>query len=137
MNKKLFLKRSKEALKAYSKEDLQDIDFNNPTIETLELIADMGEVSVDWLLGRDEKNPVKLALLDSKVCRETDELTGNEIIRFGNWLRNYYQGEISEEVIDSLYPDFVRGKRISSKEKELLLTIYKSVIVEVLCKNKG
>jgi len=133
MNKKLFKKRAKEALRSYTKDELQGIDFDNPTVEMLEKIADMGEVSVDWLLGRDQKDVIEKTLSKSIIHGAVDTMAGKELIEYSKWARNYCSGEITEGDIRDTYPVFRRGRRISPMERDMLELIYQEAIIEALC----
>jgi len=134
MNKRLFQKRAKEALKAYTKEELQGIDLNNPTIETLEQIADMGGVSTDWLLGLEDKSPVVVALADREIRERVDILSGEELRSFASWSRNWMTGDAyTADSVYELYPEYKKGRRITTEEKGLLNLIYQKVIIQVLC----
>ncbi len=136
MNIKLFKKRAKQALKSYTKEEIEGINLDNPSIDDLIKIADMGNVTTDWLLGVESQEIVDKVLQSKILHKEIDQCSGKEIKEFLTWSGNYIGDSISEEEFEELYLRFRERRRITKQEKELVSLIYKESIHALLFPKK-
>ena len=132
------LKRSREKKKftqidVYSKTGINnktlsgyENNVSSPDLETLKILADLYEVTADYLLGGNEEYKKEAAEMLPLVMEELESLALKESPEFYEYIKTIPKEKLEKELAEIL-PIAGKIKGLSAKNKEAILTIIESL----------